>query len=105
MLTTRMPRTYEPPYGTPVYWMNEVTGELPAAIKAVFAYGAEPDNQPEPTPEQLGLVIDYCRYVIYAPCWKGPGVGSLRNLAKRMTTLEELNQFIQKCLDVGIDPL
>jgi hypothetical protein len=100
-----MPRGYEPPYGTPLYWMDEVTGELPAAVKAFFAYGAEPNEQPPPTSIEIGLVIDYCRYVIYAPCWKGPGVRSLRKLAKRMTTVEELNQFIQKCLKVGIDPL
>lgn len=102
---TRMPRTYDPSLGVPLYWMNEQSGVLVAAVKAYFAHGAEPDTYPPPNAEQLALVIDYCRYVIYAPCWHGKDVKGLRKDIQQVTTLAELHAWIMRCLDIGIDPL
>lgn len=107
-LTFQMPTTYMPPYGTPLYWKDEVTGVLGEAIWAYVAHGAEPQNFPAPTAEQLALLVAYLQYEIGAPCWRDSGNGELERLreqAGQMTTVAEIDAWIQGCLQIGIDPL
>lgn len=102
--TTRMPKNYDPPFGTPLYWRNEQSGELSAAILAYLNHRIEPTSQP-PTPAQLSLVIDYLRYVIYAPCWRGQGIAVLRERVHTLQTSEDIHGWIGAALPEGIDPL
>lgn len=105
-----MPATYLPPFGTPLYWMDEMTGVLTKAIYAFNAHCAYPKTQKQPTDEQRQLVIAYLRYVIYAPCWEQAGgfveeLAQLRSQAATMQTEDEINAWIMGCLEIGIDPL
>lgn len=97
MKIDRMPDYYLPPYSTPLYWKNEQSGDLVEAVMAFFGGFCGPD--------QLRLVIDYCRYVIDAPCWEGPGIEPLRSEVRGLHTVAEVRLWIGKCLNEGVDPL
>lgn len=107
-LTFEMPRMYEPPLGTHLYWRAETSGVLSVALWAYILHGAEPDTYPAPTPEQLQLAISYLRYVIGAPCWTDGGSGALATLreqAATLATVAEVDAWIAACVEIGIDPL
>jgi hypothetical protein len=98
---SRIPRVYRPPVGGPLRWQDDVTGVLPAAVKAFFADQA--------TPEQLEQVCDYCEYYINAPCWLiGPDDEalwvSLRKRIKTAKTAMEIRVWLHDALGVTIDP-
>lgn len=104
--TFQFPTTYLAPRGTPLYWRDEMSGVLPAAIWAYIAHVAEPLTAPAPAPEQLGLVIAYLRYVIAAPCWKGDReLAALRAGAGKLATLRDVRAWIGRAVKLGIDPL
>ena len=101
-----IPAVYLPPYGTPLYWGNEQSGVLQAAVLAF--YDAAINKMPLAT-EHLALVRHYLAYVIHAPCWwdgdEGSELTALRAEVHRLSSVEEINRWIMRCLDVGIDPL
>ena len=97
MAQSRMPKAYLPPFGGPHYWMDEETGELARAVEAYL-------NRRE-CADQLALVIDYCRYWVEAPCWKGPAVESLRRRIRQVRTRQELAAWLADAVAEGIDPL
>lgn len=104
--------TYDRRFGTPLYWRDEVGGELNAAMMAYVNHGAWPLVCPEPTPEQLELVIAYLKYAINAPCWRdGDGSASggrlarLRADAGRLATVADVRKWLGRCLQIGIDLL
>jgi len=101
MTTLRMPTDYpvqgpDGQPGGPYYWMHEQTGVLRDAVTA-YLYERE-------TPEQLALVIDYCRYWVHAPCWKGLPPELLTRITG-ITTREGLQAWLGDALAEGIDPL
>lgn len=98
-----MPTEYVQPLGTPLYWSDEVTGVLPAAVLNFISHCAEPDIHSPPTADHLALVIGYLRYYINAPCWVG--VQGLRDQAAKMTTAGEIGAWLNDCVRMGLDPL
>lgn len=92
-----VPRVY--PHGGPLYWRDEASGVLPAAVMA-YLHARE-------TPAQLALVIDYCVYWCEAPCWRGDGLEltDLRQRGRMVTTRAGLQAWLWDLLRVGIDPL
>lgn len=125
---------YNPPYGTPVYWRNDVSGILRAAITAYLNHSIDPARCPPPTQQQLGDMIAFLRYFIHAPCWEIDAnayatqkLAELRQQAAAMTTVEEVRvlmlcplvptsrasfpagkhqkAWLWKCIGLGIDPL
>jgi|SRR6185312_4012555 len=110
-MTTWISLPYVPPLGTPLYWGDEVSGELARAIRAL--YDAMIDHTPL-LPTQLEIVRHYCAYVINAPCWDEKPhhdedtrarLRKLRDTIKLVTKPEELDAWIDACLEEGIDPL
>lgn len=93
---------YVPPYGTPLYWGNEQSGQLPAAV---VAFLAEATGDGTCSEEQRRLVVEYLRYVIGAPCWQGEQIESLRERATHLQATQDIQQWIMDCLNEGIDPL
>lgn len=79
----------------PLYWRNEASGKLPAAV---MAYLSSTQTQ-----EQLDLVIAYVRAWVECPVWKN--IEPLRESVKGVKTHEELRKWIWEALDYGIDPL
>src|SRR5437764_1119326 len=98
-----MPTNYLSPYGTPLYWADEQSNELPVAMRAFVNRWLDPTQ--EVSEAQLALVISYLRYAINAPCWKGDSLVALRKEAAAMSNQWEVDHFIDHCLDEGIDPI
>ena len=95
--------------GTPLNWQDDVTGQMREAVMAYL-------NQ-DPTPKQLKIVIAYIQYHIHAPCWlesspfgevdeeMAQEIRALREQALKLTTLKEINQYIDRALNIALDPL
>lgn len=91
----------------PPYWRNEQSGRLQPAIEALINYGAKPGGSyPPPTPQQLGLIIQYFQLHINAPCWVDCGeLAELRAQAQTLQTFEDCDRWLLKAINLGIDPL
>lgn len=105
---SRMPAEYRPPLGLPWDWQDDETGDVPRAVWAYLGYkAAEP---PKPERRQIDLLRDYLIHYIEAPCWEKPGgvtpeLADLRRRAQEIRSIEDIDAFIQGCLEIGIDPL
>lgn len=104
----QMPSFYIPPLGLPLYWDDEPSGLLSLAVVAYFVQDAD-KTKPEPTAEQLELVINYIRYYIKAPCWEGAEAFSeelknLRTQAEGLKTVDDVRKFIHDSMEIGLDP-
>lgn len=113
---TRMPNY--PPGGIPVYWRDEITGQLPAAVDAYLSHRC---GGAEPSVAQITFLIDYLRHYVCAPCWSSvardareSGEGELAvllvSLRKdicegRVKTSDEIAAWIRRALSLGLDPL
>lgn len=102
MSTSRMPRWYNPLWGTPLYWSDEQSGELAAAIAAYLNHML---TQAPFSEGQCALVVDYLCYYIDAPCWQGPDLPQLRQQARTLDSAQTIAAWIERCLDSGLDPL
>jgi hypothetical protein len=98
-----IPAVYTPPFGVPLHWRNEQSGQLPAAMLAYFQHAGD-SSKPAPSEEQLQLVIHFFHYFISAPCWQGAEISELREEAAQMQTVQGVAAWLDKCLDAGIDP-
>jgi hypothetical protein len=108
MLT--IPPFYRPPHGIPLYWADEVSGILPAAVKAYLDHRIE--GAPI-TDDQMRLVREFFVHYINAPCWEVPStepeyIASLLHLREQAFRIKgpgDASRFIEGCLDLGLDPL
>jgi hypothetical protein len=97
-----IPQIYLPPTGGPLYWRNEQSGVLPAAVTAFIHKQADVD--------QLKLVAQYIEYYIHAPCWNQAENGfadelaNLRESSKTLLNEHDIFVWIFKALEIGIDP-
>lgn len=97
-----LPLFYVMPYGTPLYWQDDVSGTLRAIVSA---YYDRKNGPPQMEPESLEILRAYLHYVINAPCWKGRGIAKLRARIASASTVADIDRFIASCLKIGIDPL
>lgn len=123
----RVPSFYREPLGLPLRWQDDVSGELPAAVRAFTDYQCwvlAPELRlppvPPPTPDQWTLLVDWLIHFICAPCWSEnarrsveAGDEDLANqliqlrldlVEDRVTTPAELDAWLSRCVDLGIDP-
>ena len=98
---------YVPPLGTPLYWGDEQSGTLAAAVMRYF-------DGVELEPSQFALLKSYLVYVVDAPCWDNNEhhtlesrreLERLRVQAKQMQTQRDIIPWIYECVKWGIDPL
>jgi hypothetical protein len=82
----------------PLYWMNETSGQLHAAVRA-YLHGDQL------TDDQVNLMRAYVRQWIEAPVWKGPKIPWLRQAVNRITSHRELQTWLRVAELDGIDPL
>ncbi len=105
-MPSRIPNFYRPPIGGPLRWQDDVSGELPAAMKAFVDHHVV---KTPITPEQIELVREYFEYYINAPCWTVEGMETqftrLRESIKTLKSVQEIDAWIHQCLEVGIDPM
>ncbi len=97
----------------PLYWRNETSGKLAGAI------GSYLDNrihQTSMTVEEIELVRAYLIQWIDAPGWDSawdstwgsggdPELQELRLSARTLNSADEIQKWIFKALEIGIDPL
>ncbi len=98
--------------GTPLYWQHEVTGRLRLAFLAYLSGS--------PTADELHTVIAYIQHHIHAPCWletlpleegETPDeefnneIRALRALSLTLVTAQDVRQYIDRAMDIGLDPL
>lgn len=100
-------RGYVP--GMPLYWEDDITGTLPAAVRAYF--------EGTMTDDQVALVIAYIQHHIHAPCWIDTSLfgdldeeiaTQIRTLQQQSLTLKtatDINLYIQAALALALDPL
>jgi hypothetical protein len=117
---SRMPGYRVGPMGwlCPMHWHDEVSGQLPAAVKAYL------DNRIHLKPvtrDQLELLRDYFEHYINAPCWgqisqepcwrqTSQGafeleLAALQSQVKSLESVEDLALWLHGCMEIGIDPL
>lgn len=94
------------PDSMPLYWRNETSGILANAVLAYIGHAA--GTGPAPSDDQARLLIAYCRYFIRAPVWQfnpEPLLHALQDAIDQATDLAALDQWLNACLDLGIDVL
>jgi hypothetical protein len=111
-----IPNIYLPPTGGPLYWGNEESGVLSAAVRAYFEAATNP-TAPAPSAAQIELLRDYLQYYVQAPCWRrypdgtGPDaetalkLDSLVQIVPTIRTVSEISRFCDECMEIGLDPL
>ncbi|MEH2154772.1 hypothetical protein [Nostoc sp.] len=98
----RIPNVYRPPIGLPLDWKYETSGELPHAVFKFF-------SSQFLSKSEISLIAEYCQHYINAPCWDATGgfpneLAALRQSANSLSTVSEINQWIDGCLQIAIDP-
>ncbi|WP_375497063.1 hypothetical protein [uncultured Nostoc sp.] len=98
----RIPNIYRPPLGLPLNWQDETSGELPRAISKYF-------NSQQLTPDEISLMAEYCQHYINAPCWDTTGgfpdeLAGLRESANSLSSVSDINQWVNSCLEIAIKP-
>ena len=98
----RIPNIYRPPLGLPLNWRDEASGELPRAVFNFF-------SSQQLTAAEISLVAEYCQHYINAPCWDATGgfpneLAALRESAATLSSVSEISQWINACLEIAIDP-
>jgi len=110
-----MPRMFDEPYypgGFPLNpqtdnWGGPVKNDLVQAIKRYYNFFT--GDYPVPTKKEEQLLIEFLIYYIHAPIWAmNPNEdgtnGRLRKLADQMKTLQNVHDFLDECLEIGLDP-
>lgn len=89
------------------YWMYETSGQMADAVKTYFNWVLDPDASIL-TEQQIDLLKYYVQLWADYP-WKGDedyqaDLAVLRQLATGIKTVEDINNWIDEALDLGIDP-
>ncbi|MEH2157409.1 hypothetical protein [Nostoc sp.] len=99
---SRIPNIYRPPMGLPLNWRDETSEELPRVVFKFF-------SSQHLTADEISLIAEYCQHYINAPCWDAAGgfpdeLAALRQSANSLSTVGEITQWINACLEIAIDP-
>ncbi len=99
---------YRPPHGLPLRWRDETSGELPQVFFKLMNHWSDPKN-PAPNTEEIDLIRSYLVYYINAPCWllsdMQSKIDQLKVNAIKIKTVDDINHWIDRCWDIGLDPL
>lgn len=82
----------------PGFWMNEASGVLRPAVEAYLL------GRPM-TPAHVAARRAYLGQWIDAPGWIGPEVAMLRVTVNALTRRADIDAWLDRALDAGIDPL
>lgn len=94
--------------GAPGYWRAEASGIL-APVVQKYLLGRRPL-----TPTEIGVLRDYFTQWAEAPVWdtnphadgfSRAVLQSLRDDARAIRTMKDVDQWVQDALDQGMDPL
>ncbi|MEH1882476.1 hypothetical protein [Nostoc sp.] len=98
----RIPDVYRPPLGLPLNWKDETSGVLPRVVFKFF-------SSHQLTPDEISLIAEYCQHYINAPCWQVSEeatsyLAALRQAATLISSVDDLSEWINACLEIAIDP-
>lgn len=111
-MSSLIPPVYRAPFGLPLHWGDEVSGELRAAVMAYLQTHA-PDER------QMKMLKDYLVHFINAPCWSASfhqeqygsvaddyelAIAGLIGEAQRITSAGDIEVFISHAMEWGLDP-
>ena len=87
----------------PLYWMHETSGVLRPVIEAYL-------NREPLTEAEICVMRAYLRQWIYAPAWDANPYGTemlagLRDMIDSLHSRAQIETWLNKALDAGIDPL
>jgi hypothetical protein len=82
----------------PGFWKNETGGELRGAVETYLC------GRPI-TREQVALLRAYLRQSINAPGLQGPAIEVLRVSVNTLCTQIDVDHWLDRALDAGVDPL
>lgn len=111
-----MPRLLGDPYypgGFPLHfnndsWLGNIRDDLMQARKHFYNFYT--GEEPEPSKYEERLLVEFMIYYINAPIWRMNPYGkepieTLIKKAERLKTKEDVHDFIDDCMDIGLDPL
>jgi hypothetical protein len=105
-MSTRLPNFYRPPLGLPMFWRDEMSGELAAAVEA---YLADRRDDVPMSYAQVILLRDYICHYVNAPCWENEEfareLAALREAAPRLNSPDAIAGWIWAARGIGMDPL
>lgn len=89
------------------YWKNETSGKLKNAILALMDTWT--DKHYSLSPQELEMLKTYFALWIDYPSWDRTGqeqqFEALSSQLKSVTSTQQLNQWLEDAMDIGIDPL
>lgn len=96
--------------GLPLNWRDETSGVL---ITAVSRYMGSRINGTSIDEIDVELVRVFLEHYINAPCWNhmnedeelAAELAGLRSDVKHLVTPDQVGAWINRCLDLGMDPL
>lgn len=101
-----IPQFYRPPFGLPLYWGDEQSGELRAAVTRYFEFATGATG--EPTDNQVALLRDYLEHFINAPCWEPTPfkeeLAALRKSVKEISTAQQIREWNDQAMKIALDP-
>lgn len=92
------------PLYAPGFWMHETSGVLRPAIIAYLAAAIDP-AAPAMSRQEIAAMRVYLRQWIAAPTWIGPMIDVLRSQVEEIASREDIDRWLDRALEQGIDPL
>jgi hypothetical protein len=101
-----VPDLYAPytAHGTPQSVWAYNGGSTRHAVVVYACYMRDPMYEPEPTPDEMRLIVEYCDYWIHAPLLVQPRdeLHLLRLAILRVQTAEQLAGWLWGCASIGL---
>lgn len=84
-------------------WHGNVKEELMEALKHYYNYTL--GETPVPAKHEEELLIEFLIYYINAPIWRVHEHSPvLLEKVKRLETVKDIAEFLDECLEIGLDP-
>ena len=80
----------------PGFWMNETTVLQPAVLAYLEGRSL--------TESDVAAIRAYLRQWINAPAWRGPAIDGLRDAVDSLTNRANIDRWLERAVDAGIDP-
>lgn len=103
-MMNQIPDVYDRPLGLPLYWMDEQSGKLRAAVRDYFSWVIGEADEPKTGTTEL--LRQYLEHFVNAPCWRGHAaeLARLRAKVKGIKTCGDIRGWLGEALNIGLDP-